>query len=265
MFDKMIESNSYDAPRTARRSYFLLSTATLAIMFAAGLVVSLFAQDFSLGTEDFEIAEVLAPLAPERPRPADLPRPQENAVSTIAIRQVDMLRVQESTKVPPTISSVPNTVQSRPLGTFILGNHESDASGPAVGSLGDRSSGTSSRVGSAPSEPEPTATESTPPPIKPAPAVKRAPVSIGVVNGIAKYLPKPPYSAAAQMMNARGEVNVQVTIDENGNVISAKAVSGHPLLRAPSERAALSARFTPTLLSNVPVKVTGVIVYKFTK
>ena len=56
---------------------------------------------------------------------------------------------------------------------------------------------------------------------------------------------------------------MQVTIDERGNVISAQAVDGHALLRAEAERAARNARFSPTLLSDVPVKVTGVITYNF--
>ena len=53
-------------------------------------------------------------------------------------------------------------------------------------------------------------------------------------------------------------------IDETGKVISAKAVSGHPLLRDAAERAARGAKFSPTYLSKQPVKVTGLIVYKFT-
>jgi len=56
-----------------------------------------------------------------------------------------------------------------------------------------------------------------------------------------------------------------VTIDEAGKVISSKAVSGHPLLRGTAESAAWKARFSPTLLSNVPVKVSGVIVFNFKK
>ena len=85
------------------------------------------------------------------------------------------------------------------------------------------------------------------------------------MNGSAIDLPKPAYSAAAQAMRASGTVNVQVTIDENGKVISAKAVSGHILLRQAAVDAAWKARFKPTTLSNVPVKVSGVIVYNFTR
>jgi len=60
-----------------------------------------------------------------------------------------------------------------------------------------------------------------------------------------------------------GAVNVLVTVDESGNVTSASAVSGHPLLRQAAEQAARASNFLPTLLSGKPVKVTGVIVYNF--
>ncbi len=85
----------------------------------------------------------------------------------------------------------------------------------------------------------------------------------GVVNGSVVSLPKPAFPATARAVNASGAVNVQITIDETGNVISAKAVSGHPLLRQAAENAALNAKFTPSMLSGNPVKVTGLIVYNF--
>jgi TonB family protein len=88
-------------------------------------------------------------------------------------------------------------------------------------------------------------------------------VSKGVINGSAIYLAKPEYSAAARATGASGVVSVQVTIDEEGNVISAVATSGHPLLKAASADAAKASRFKPTLLEGVPVKVSGIIVYNF--
>lgn len=88
-------------------------------------------------------------------------------------------------------------------------------------------------------------------------------ISGGVINGKADSLPKPEYSAAARAVKASGAVNVQVTIDENGDIISAAAVSGHPLLRQAAEQAARQAKFKPTLLAGQPVKVTGVLVYNF--
>ncbi|HEX8846636.1 MAG TPA: TonB family protein [Pyrinomonadaceae bacterium] len=103
-----------------------------------------------------------------------------------------------------------------------------------------------------------------PPPPQPTPVPKpRAPISGGVLNGKAVSLPKPPYPAIAKAAHASGTVTVQVTIDELGRVISARAVSGHPLLQQAAVQAAYGARFTPTQLSGQPVKVTGVILYNF--
>lgn len=88
-------------------------------------------------------------------------------------------------------------------------------------------------------------------------------VSGGVLNGKAISLPQPPYPPAARAVRASGSVSVQVIVDEVGNVVSASAVSGHPLLRAAAAAAARGAKFSPTVLSGTAVKVTGVIVYQF--
>ena len=85
----------------------------------------------------------------------------------------------------------------------------------------------------------------------------------GVLNGKALALPYPPYPALARKAHVAGTVIVQVLIDEEGNVIEAHAVDGHPLLQAACVAAARQARFSPTRLSGVPVRVTGVIQYNF--
>jgi protein TonB len=92
----------------------------------------------------------------------------------------------------------------------------------------------------------------------------RAPISGGVLNGKAISKPAPPYPAVAKAARASGVVVVQITVDENGRVISASAVSGHPLLRQAAVQAAHQARFSPTLLSGQPVRVSGQINYNFT-
>ncbi|HMS42548.1 MAG TPA: TonB family protein [Pyrinomonadaceae bacterium] len=89
-------------------------------------------------------------------------------------------------------------------------------------------------------------------------------ISGGVLNGKATNLVKPEYPLAAKAVRANGTVNVQVMIDENGNVISASAVSGHTLLRSSAEKAAKESKFNPTMLSGQKVRVSGVIVYNFT-
>lgn len=92
---------------------------------------------------------------------------------------------------------------------------------------------------------------------------KRKPISGGVLNGKAIVLPKPDYPIDAKTAGAAGAVAVQVTVDESGMVIEARAISGHPLLQQPSVNAALQARFSPTSLMGEPVKVTGVLVFNF--
>ncbi|MGH9969133.1 MAG: cytochrome c oxidase assembly factor Coa1 family protein [Pyrinomonadaceae bacterium] len=85
----------------------------------------------------------------------------------------------------------------------------------------------------------------------------------GVLNGKAIKLPKPAYPPIARSVKASGTVVVQVLVDEEGNVVSARAVSGHPLLHAVSVAAARGAKFSPTLVSGKPVKVKGIITYNF--
>jgi protein TonB len=93
--------------------------------------------------------------------------------------------------------------------------------------------------------------------------VPRAPISGGVLNGKAIRLVQPPYPAIAKAAHASGQVTVRVILDENGNVISATPVSGHPLLQASAVAAARASKFSPTLLSGQPVKVTGIVIYNF--
>lgn len=99
-----------------------------------------------------------------------------------------------------------------------------------------------------------------PPPPRKAPV---RPVSGGVLNGRAVSLPAPAYPDAARRAQTTGTVSVDIVIDVNGRVISAKAISGPSLLRDAAERAAMQARFTPALLSGQPVKMSGSIIYNF--
>jgi TonB family protein len=100
-----------------------------------------------------------------------------------------------------------------------------------------------------------------PPPPAPKPLLK--PVSGGVLNGNAISLPAPSYPENARRLRIGGVVAVMVVLDETGKVISARAADGPQQLREAAVQAALKARFSPTKLSGQPVKVSGVINYKF--
>jgi len=83
----------------------------------------------------------------------------------------------------------------------------------------------------------------------------------GIVNGKATQLPKPDYPQEAKDYCASGKVEVEVLINEDGKVISAKAVSGDELLQNSAVEAAKKAKFSPT--PHIQVKVKGIVVYYF--
>lgn len=89
------------------------------------------------------------------------------------------------------------------------------------------------------------------------------PVSGGILNGKALNMPAPIYPDLARRARVGGTVDVEVVIDLTGKVVSAKAVKGPALLHAAAEQAARYAKFSPTLLSGQPVRISGTITYNF--
>jgi protein TonB len=100
------------------------------------------------------------------------------------------------------------------------------------------------------------------PPPSPGPKPILKPVSGGVLNGTAIYLPAPLYPEAAKRMRTSGVVTVDVILDETGKVVSANASSGPSILREAAPQAALKARVSATKLSGQPVKLSCDINYK---
>ncbi|MBV9928716.1 MAG: TonB family protein [Acidobacteria bacterium] len=88
-------------------------------------------------------------------------------------------------------------------------------------------------------------------------------VSAGALDGKAISKPAPPYPPVAKAAQASGTVTVRVTVDETGSVVSAAAVSGHPLLRAAAVAAARQAKFAPTIADGKPLRVSGTLSYSF--
>jgi hypothetical protein len=88
-------------------------------------------------------------------------------------------------------------------------------------------------------------------------------ISFGVINGKAIELVIPEYPPTARSIGVRGPVQVHVWIDPRGCVNEAKVISGHPLLRSSSIKAAKMSTFSPQRLSGNPVWVYGLIVYNY--
>ncbi len=89
-------------------------------------------------------------------------------------------------------------------------------------------------------------------------------VAEDVLRNAAIDLPKPEYSEAARLAQVTGKVEVQILVDDKGQVTNARATSGNPLLGSAAEAAARKARFSPTKLSSDSSRVYGAISYDFT-
>lgn len=83
----------------------------------------------------------------------------------------------------------------------------------------------------------------------------------GILNGLTTYLIMPEYADNIRKAHISDEVKVRLIIDGEGNVISAKAESGHPSLRDGAVKAAMKASFYGSRFMGTPVKTTGVLIY----
>lgn len=263
MFNNLIESSSHTREFKRRGSFFLFTTATYFLLFVIGGVASIYAYDARLEDLNRESITMLSP--------RDLPEPPAAVThnttpprgttdrQNIPMREIRMAPVDNPLVTPDHVSAAPNKNLPIPK-TDVYGiGRDSDPVGPGGGERPGTGGVGREVVGSG----SPVIEVGTPPP--PPPVVKPVPkiISKGVITGLAIALPKPAYPEIAKRAGAHGAVNVQVLIDETGRVISAKAISGSPLLLVAAQQAALAARFSPTKLSEQPVKVSGVITYNF--
>jgi periplasmic protein TonB len=260
MFNNLIESSSHRGEFKRRGSFLLFTTATYALFFVVAGVVSIYAYDARMEDRSLELVTMM-PLVdlpvPAQPQPPQLPNKPINSAHpannrNYFQREVAMADVNQPV-VPEKISTAANVHLPMPKGGAVRIGPDSDpgAGGSEPGNGGSVSGGSNTVV-----------PIDTPPPPAVQPSVPKV-ISRPILNGSALSLPKPPYPAMAQQMGVYGPVNVQVLVDETGKVISAKAVSGHPLLAREAQKAAFQARFGPTLIGDQPVKVSGMITYNF--
>lgn len=256
MFENLVESGSHKQDLSRKSSFILGTIAIYAVLGLVFLVASIWFTVAQLDTGDLELTTLVAPVPvpqqaqPEKKQEEAKPQKQEANVDT---RQALVARVDMNI-IPPKVSAKASEIPPvRNNATTIIGSSNSNATAPLPSSTGPGTTvvaATKVEVGE-------------PPPPEPKPTPPRAPISGGVLNGKAVHLVQPPYPQIAKQAHASGTVVVQVLIDENGNVVSAHATSGHPLLQAAAVAAARASKFSPTKLSGQPVKVTGMIQYNF--
>lgn len=262
MFTNLIESESHAREFKRRSSFFLITVAAYALGLSAAGIASIYAYDARLEaqTSDLIVDYWVPPVKPEpvRDRIQTTRRPPTSSNSRPAaqsVRPVLYESPESPTKPPETISSAA-TVIPPATAHSIVGNYVADPIGPPATTTCVTCSGTTPPVEVVNSTPPPTPT---PVPLKP--VLQR--VSTVVLTSKALSLPQPPYPIMAKQIHLQGTVNIQILVDEQGKVITAQVMSGHPILSAPAKDAAMRARFTPTILNGQPVKVQGVIIYNF--
>lgn len=259
MFDNLVESSSHKDDISRKGSFVFVTAVIYVVLMVAFFVAGIYWYDNHLGQMELELTTLVAPVpVPQQQKQEE--QPKQEAKPTKVDQNVDVRKelvasVDESRVPPKEISAKASDVPPVRRGvTTVLGSENSSAAAPMPAGPG---------AGNVVAAPTKVAIADDPPPPEVKPTPPRAPISGGVLNGKAISLPKPSYPPIARAAHASGTVAVQVTIDENGNVISAHAVSGHPLLQAVAVAAARGAKFSPTKLSGQPVKVTGVITYNF--
>jgi protein TonB len=254
MFDNLVESSSHKDDLSRKGSFILVTTLVYGVLGLAFFVAGIYWYDAHLDTQALELTTLVAPVpVPQQAQPEkqDTAKPQK-VEQNVDIRKELIADVTRTELVPKEISAKASNIPPVRQGVITrIGSADSNAAAPMPSGTGTGTVVTPTKVN----------IDEPPPP--PAATPPRAPISGGVLNGKAISLPHPPYPPIAKQAHASGTVVVQVTIDENGNVISAHAVSGHPLLQAVAVAAARGAKFSPTKLSGQPVKVTGVITYNF--
>ena len=261
MFNNLIESSSHVKEFKRRGSFVLLTTITYGVLLAVAGVVSVYAYDAHLDSQSTELEITFVPFLPEQVQPQpprSLVRPApgsegHNATESTRTRLIDS--TSNPNNPPDNVGTIAPDVPPA-LPNSKLGSINRDPETPAFSIRGGVPGGT----GNTP------AVDVGAPPPPPAPTPKPEPPKVlkisRILNSQAISLPKPNYPPMAKQIKVQGIVSVQVLIDETGKVIQAKA-TGHPLLVVEAQRAAMQARFSPTIVGETPVKISGTITYNF--
>jgi len=265
MFDTLVESGSHSDDLARKGSFFLGTMVLYAIVLVAVSVIGIYWYNDAIPDPSLELLTLVAPapMAEEQAaKPKEEPKPATEKTQTAVVTRTEISVIAPVVKSQEVAKETTKEV-ARDMSNFInKGTTDSGVSTAAPPVNTHFAEGTA-REGSGNAAPA-VVDAGEPPPPAPTPVPKpKTIVSGGVLNGKAISKPQPAYPPIAKAARASGTVTVQIVVDESGRVIQASAVSGHPLLQQAAVAAARQARFSPTLLSGQPVKVSGVITYNF--
>jgi protein TonB len=255
MFEQMIVSSAGRSERRIAR-YLIGAFFLYGLALAAALALSVALADPHLAIAASG-TKLIAPPAPRSGGPAQSgprqPSPVPDPLRPMPLDLLEHRADRPPTPIPPIFDNLP-PFGDGPVGPG--GRVPGTDTGPGTGE------GANDHAGAVPI-PAP------PPPRPPTPAVDkpkdRAPLKVSgtILQGKAIERRIPDYPQLARQIHLEGQVVVEVVISPDGRVESAHAVSGHPLLVRAATDAAWGWRFQPTMIGDVPVRVTGVLTFVF--
>lgn len=218
---------------------WLAATGVHIVIIAALIIVPLYTTG-TIQLPNYEDTPLLAPpAAPPPPPPAAARAVAPHITSKRPNLTYTLGKVTAPTSVPKTIS-LDNSAAEPDLGGVVGGLPGGVPGGQLGGSLGGITGGTGTSV---------------PPPPPRAAARRIVHVGSSIKAPLQTYVIQPEYPALAMQAHVWGVVVIDAVIDEHGNVVGARAVSGHPLLVAAALKAVLQWKYEPTLLNGAPVAV----------
>jgi protein TonB len=230
-------------PKSVKRSplEWLAATGVHIVIIAALIIIPLYTTG-TIQLPNYDDTPLLAPppAAPPPPPPAAARAVVPRATSKHPNLTYTLGKVTAPASIPKTIS-LDNAAPAPDLGGVVGGLPGGVPGGQLGGSLGGVLGGTGT---SAPIPPPPQ-------------AAKKRIIRVGSNLKAPRqtYVIQPEYPTLALQARVSGVVVVDAVIDEHGNVVGARAVSGHPLLVPAALRAVLQWKYEPTLLNGTPTAV----------
>lgn len=235
----MIENNHIKS--SSKTADFLIALTVNAVLLAGPILAGLIYTD-TLNLKQFETTFLMAPPPPPPPPPAP---------ATPVVRAAPVHRVFENagkliapTVVPKNIADI----KEAPLPPDVEGGGVAGGvpGGVAGGSMGGVIGGVIGGVNTTVAAP-----------LAPKSSGPKAPVRVGGRIREPRIIRRvdPSYPPLARQTHMQGIVIIDAIVDEQGNVVEAKIVSGPPLLIASAMDAVRQWKYEPTYLNDQPVPV----------
>lgn len=235
----MLELNRMD--RGSKLFDILISLTMNLAVLAAPILAGLYFTD-TLNLKQFESTVLVAPPPPPPPPPAPAVMTAKAAPSRRVFEHAGKLLAP--TVIPRNVAEI----KEAPLpgeadaGDGILGGVPGGVPGGTMGGVIGGVIGGSGRVATPPAPRE---------------NKSRAPVHLGGRVRAPRQIHRiePRYPALARQTHITGTVILEAVLDESGNVVELKVVSGHPLLLQAALDAVREWKYEPTYLNDIPVAV----------